>query len=81
MSSILGVTVGESAVRVVRPVDRTTPTAGFQFQVVETGKDDPARLAAGTLGVLFQTGVAGDPVERVGLVYRDQAQAERCVRR
>ncbi|WP_064256515.1 Hsp70 family protein [Rhodococcus sp. D-6] len=77
MSSILGVTVGESAVRVVRPVDRTTPTAGFQFQVVETGKDDPARLAAGTLGVLFQTGVAGDPIERVGLVYRDQAQGER----
>ena len=77
MSSILGVTVGESAVRVVRPVDRTNPTAGFQFQVVETGKDDPARLAAGTLGVLFQTGVAGDPVERVGLVYRDQTQAER----
>ncbi|MBS9375462.1 Hsp70 family protein [Rhodococcus sp. B50] len=77
MSSILGVTVGESAVRVVRPVDRTTPTAGFQFQVVETGKDDPARLAAGTLGVLFQTGVAGDPIERVGVVYRDQAQAER----
>ncbi|AHD21145.1 molecular chaperone [Rhodococcus pyridinivorans SB3094] len=70
-------TVGESAVRVVRPVDRTTPTAGFQFQVVETGKDDPARLAAGTLGVLFQTGVAGDPIERVGLVYRDQAQGER----
>ncbi|WP_241384815.1 Hsp70 family protein [Rhodococcus sp. CH91] len=77
MSSILGVTVGESAVRVVRPVDRTTPSAGFQFQVVETGKDDPARLAAGTLGVLFQTGVAGDPIERVGLVHRDQAQAER----
>ncbi len=77
MSSILGVTVGESAVRVVRPVDRTSPTAGFQFQVVETGKDDPARLAAGTLGVLFQTGVAGDPIERVGLVYRDQAQADR----
>ncbi|MGU3584918.1 Hsp70 family protein [Rhodococcus sp. C26F] len=77
MSSILGVTVGESAVRVVRPVDRTTPTAGFQFQVVETGKDDPARLAAGTLGVLFQTGVAGDPIERVGLVYRDHTQAER----
>ncbi|QXU56205.1 Hsp70 family protein [Rhodococcus sp. LW-XY12] len=45
--------------------------------MVETGKDDPARLAAGTLGVLFQTGVAGDPIERVGLVYRDQAQGER----
>ncbi|MFX1757361.1 MULTISPECIES: Hsp70 family protein [Rhodococcus] len=45
--------------------------------MVETGKDDPARLAAGTLGVLFQTGVAGDPIERVGLVYRDQAQADR----
>ncbi|MEU5844169.1 Hsp70 family protein [Rhodococcus sp. NPDC047139] len=77
MSSILGVTVGESAVRVVRPVDRTSPSAGFQFQVVETGKDEPARLAAGTLGVLFQTGVAGDPIERVGLVYRDQSQADR----
>ncbi|MBX4170575.1 Hsp70 family protein [Rhodococcus sp. DMU2021] len=45
--------------------------------MVETGKDDPARLAAGTLGVLFQTGVAGDPIERVGLVYRDHAQGER----
>ncbi|UYP18447.1 Hsp70 family protein [Rhodococcus sp. Z13] len=77
MSSVLGVTVGESAVRVVRPVDRHAPSAGFQFQVVETGKDDPARLAAGTLGVLFQTGVAGDPIDTVGLVYRDQAQAER----
>lgn len=77
MSSVLGVTVGESAVRVVRPVDRTAPSAGFQFQVVETGKDDPTRLAASTLGVLFQTGVAGDPIERVGLVYRDQAQADR----
>ncbi|MFD6883120.1 MULTISPECIES: Hsp70 family protein [unclassified Rhodococcus (in: high G+C Gram-positive bacteria)] len=77
MSSVLGVTVGESAVRIVRPVDRTAPSAGFQFQVVETGKDDPARLAASTLGVLFQAGVAGDPIETVGLVYRDQAQAER----
>ncbi len=77
MSSVLGVTVGESAVRIVRPVDRTAPSAGFQFQVVETGKDDPARLAASTLGVLFQAGVAGDPIETVGLVYRDQAQADR----
>ncbi|NMD93859.1 Hsp70 family protein [Rhodococcus sp. BL-253-APC-6A1W] len=77
MSSVLGVTVGESAVRIVRPVDRTAPSAGFQFQVVETGKDDPARLAASTLGALFQAGVAGDPIETVGLVYRDQAQAER----
>lgn len=77
MSSVLGVTVGESAVRVVRPVDRTAPSAGFQFQVVETGRDDPAKLAASTLGVLYQTGVAGDPIEHVGLVYRDDAQAER----
>lgn len=77
MSSVLGVTVGESAVRIVRPVDRAAPSAGFQFQVVETGKDDPARLAASTLGVLFQAGVAGDPIDTVGLVYRDQAQADR----
>ncbi|WP_330154225.1 Hsp70 family protein [Rhodococcus chondri] len=61
----------------MRPIDRTTPSAGFQFQIVETGKDDPARLAAGTLGVLFQTGVAGDSIDSVGIVYRDQAQADR----
>ena len=77
MSSVLGVTVGESAVRIVRPIDRTTPSAGFQFQVVDTGRDDPARLAAQTLGVLFQTGVAGEPIDALGVVYRDAAQADR----
>mgnify|MGYP000888014055 FL=1 len=77
MSSVLGVTAGESAVRIVRPIDRAAPSAGFQFQVVDTDGDDPARLAASTLGVLFQTGVAGDPIDRVGIVYRDQAQADR----
>ncbi|TCN49214.1 Hsp70 protein [Rhodococcus sp. SMB37] len=77
MSSVLGVTVGESAVRIVRPIDRTAPSAGFQFQVVETGQDQPAQLAARTLGVLSQTGIAGEPIDAVGIVYRDEAQAER----
>ncbi|WP_068154501.1 Hsp70 family protein [Rhodococcus phenolicus] len=77
MSSVLGVTVGESAVRIVRPIDRTAPSAGYQFQVVDTGRDDPARLAAQTLGVLFQTGVAGEPIDTVGVVYRDTTQADR----
>ncbi|MCK0090435.1 Hsp70 family protein [Rhodococcus sp. HNM0563] len=77
MSSVLGVTVGESAVRIVRPIDRTAPSAGFQFQVVEAGKDEPTRLAARTLGVLSQTGIAGEPIDALGIVYRDEAQAER----
>ncbi|WP_138996078.1 Hsp70 family protein [Rhodococcus zopfii] len=77
MSSVLGVTVGESAVRIVRPIDRTAPSAGYQFQVVDAGRDDPARLAAQTLGVLCQTGVAGEPIDTVGMVYRDAAQADR----
>lgn len=77
MSSILGVTVGESAVRIVRPIDRTAPSAGFQFQVMETGKDEPAQLAARTLGVLSQTGIAGEQIDAVGIVYRDKAQADR----
>lgn len=77
MSSVLGVTVGESAVRIVRPIDRTAPAAGYQFQVVDTARDDPARLAARTLGVLFQTGVAGEPIDTAGVVYRDEIQADR----
>lgn len=77
MSSVLGVTAGTSAVRIVRPIDPAAPAAGYQFQVVETRQDDPARLAAQTVGVLVQAGIAGDTVERVGLVYRDAADAER----
>ncbi|MCF8781358.1 Hsp70 family protein [Rhodococcus ruber] len=77
MSSVLGVTAGTSAVRIVRPIDPDAPSAGYQFQVVETRRDDPARLAAQTVGVLVQAGIAGESVERAGLVYRDAAEAER----
>ncbi|KOS54723.1 Hsp70 family protein [Rhodococcus rhodochrous] len=77
MSSVLGVTAGTSAVRIVRPIDPDAPSAGYQFQVVETRRDDPARLAAQTVGVLVQAGIAGESVERAGLVYRDAAEAGR----
>ncbi|EME53346.1 hypothetical protein G352_24131 [Rhodococcus ruber BKS 20-38] len=77
MSSVLGVTAGTSAVRIVRPIDPDVPSAGYQFQVVETRRDDPARLAAQTVGVLVQAGIAGESVERAGLVYRDTAEAGR----
>lgn len=77
MSSVLGVTAGTSAVRIVRPIDPAAPSAGYQFQVVETRRDDPARLAAQTVGVLVQAGIAGESVERAGLVYRDAAEAGR----
>ncbi|MFC0449780.1 Hsp70 family protein [Rhodococcus jostii] len=81
MSSVLGVSVGASAVRLARPdaVNRDD-TAGrqlpdFRAQVVAAGPDLPEELAAESIGVVLAGAPDAGQVRATGVAYRDEAQA------
>ncbi|MFZ2176784.1 MAG: Hsp70 family protein, partial [Rhodococcus sp. (in: high G+C Gram-positive bacteria)] len=81
MSSVLGVSVGASAVRLARPdaVDREDPLGrrfpDFRAQVVAAGRELPEELAAESIGVMLAVGPGSGHVRATGVAYRDDAQA------
>ena len=81
MSSVLGVSVGASAVRLARPDSVNHDDAGsrhipdFRAQVVAAGRDLPEELAAESIGVVLAGAPDAGPVRATGVAYRDEAQA------
>ncbi|UDG99045.1 Hsp70 family protein [Rhodococcus opacus] len=81
MSSVLGVSVGASAVRLARPDSVNRDDAGsrhipdFRAQVVAAGRDLPEELAAESIGVVLAGAPDAGPVRATGVAYRDEAQA------
>ncbi|WP_211281162.1 Hsp70 family protein, partial [Rhodococcus opacus] len=82
MSSVLGVSVGASAVRLARPDSVNRDDAGsrhvpdFRAQVVAAGRDLPEELAAESIGVVLAGAPDAGPVRATGVAYRDEAQAD-----
>ncbi|ANS26447.1 chaperone protein [Rhodococcus opacus] len=81
MSSVLGVSVGASAVRLARPDSVNRDDAGsrhvpdFRAQVVAAGRDLPEELAAESIGVVLAGTPDAGQVRATGVAYRDEAQA------
>jgi molecular chaperone HscA len=81
MSSVLGVSVGASAVRLARPDSVNRDDAGsrlvpdFRAQVVAAGRDLPEELAAESIGVVLAGAPDAGQVHATGVAYRDEAQA------
>ncbi|MGV9863682.1 Hsp70 family protein [Rhodococcus koreensis] len=81
MSSVLGVSVGASAVRLARPdsVNRDDAASrhvpDFRAQVVAAGRDLPEELAAESIGVVLAGAPDAGQVHATGVAYRDEAQA------
>ncbi|WP_050787390.1 Hsp70 family protein [Rhodococcus jostii] len=81
MSSVLGVSVGASAVRLARPDSVNRDDAGsrllpdFRAQVVAAGRDLPEELAAESIGVVLAGAPDAGQVRATGVAYRDEAQA------
>ena len=81
MSSVLGVSVGASAVRLARPDSVTREDSGhrmlpdFRAQVVAAGRELPEDLAAESIGVVLAGGFDNREVHATGVAYRDEAQA------
>ncbi|WP_179220478.1 Hsp70 family protein [Rhodococcus sp. NCIMB 12038] len=81
MSSVLGVSVGASAVRLARPdsVNRDDAASrylpDFRAQVVAAGRDLPEELAAESIGVVLAGAPDSGQVHATGVAYRDEAQA------
>ncbi|UNN03414.1 Hsp70 family protein [Rhodococcus opacus] len=81
MSSVLGVSVGASTVRLARPDSVNRDDAGsrhvpdFRAQVVAAGRDLPEELAAESIGVVLAGAPDAGPVRATGVAYRDEAQA------
>ncbi|MBY6368114.1 Hsp70 family protein [Rhodococcoides corynebacterioides] len=77
MSSVLGVSVGTSAVRMASPVREVHAGAAarFRHRVIDTTFDPAEQLAAQSIGeVLADPGIP-DPIAATGVAYRDDAQA------
>ncbi|MCQ4120978.1 Hsp70 family protein [Rhodococcus tibetensis] len=81
MISVLGVSVGASAVRLARPDSVTREDPGhralpdFRAQVVAAGRELPEDLAAESIGVVLAGGFDSGEVHATGVAYRDEAQA------
>ncbi|MFC9836900.1 Hsp70 family protein [Rhodococcus sp. NPDC127530] len=81
MSSVLGVSVGASAVRLARPDSVNRDDTGsrlvpdFRAQVVAAGRDLPEELAAESIGVVLAGAPDAGQVRATGVAYRDEAQA------
>ncbi|MBC2642735.1 MULTISPECIES: Hsp70 family protein [unclassified Rhodococcus (in: high G+C Gram-positive bacteria)] len=81
MSSVLGVSVGASAVRLARPDSVNRDGTGsrhlpdFLAQVVAAGPDRPEELAAESIGVVLAGTPGAGQVHATGVAYRDEAQA------
>ncbi|QSE91620.1 Hsp70 family protein [Rhodococcus pseudokoreensis] len=75
MTSVLGVSVGASAVRFAchDAVSLETPT--FQSRSVSATLELPAELAAESIGTVLAERDETDEVEAIGVAYQDDAQA------
>ncbi|MFC9357840.1 Hsp70 family protein [Rhodococcus sp. NPDC057014] len=75
MTSVLGVSVGASAVRFAchDAVSLETPT--FQSRSVTATLERPAELAAESIGTVLAERDEADEVEAIGVAYQDDAQA------
>ncbi|MFE5705337.1 Hsp70 family protein [Rhodococcus koreensis] len=75
MTSVLGVSVGASAVRFAchDAVSLETPT--FQSRSVTATLERPAELAAESIGTVLAERDETDVVEAIGVAYQDDAQA------
>ncbi|MEV0947033.1 Hsp70 family protein [Rhodococcus sp. NPDC049939] len=69
MSSVLGVSVGASAVRL------TCRGLGADALKVDAGLAEPEELAAESIGTLLAEKADEEPVQAIGIAYQDQAQA------
>ncbi|MGU3432715.1 Hsp70 family protein [Actinomycetes bacterium M1A6_2h] len=77
MSSVLGVSVGTSAVRLARPnADlRSGATAVFRHRAIDTTFDEAEQLAAESIGVEISDGADRNNIAATGVAYRDDVQA------
>lgn len=81
MSSVIGVSVGASAVRLARLGTSSSGEPDFHVQVVESSTGQPEKIAAESIGVVLAGGTETgridlDGVAATGVAYRDAAQAE-----
>ena len=72
MVSVLGVSVGASAVRVACPDDEGAVFRSFPVDSVDT---HPEQLVADSIGTVMAECPAADEVQAIGVAYRDPAQA------
>ncbi|KIQ11787.1 Hsp70 family protein [Rhodococcus sp. MEB064] len=77
MTSVLGVSVGTSAVRLARPVHglRAGVQAAFRHRAIDTTFDQAEQLAAESIGVILADPADPESVSATGVAYRDDAQA------
>ncbi|WP_193384858.1 Hsp70 family protein [Rhodococcus opacus] len=75
MTSVLGVSVGASAVRFARHDAVTLETPIFQSRSVAATLERPAEIAAESIGTVLAERDAADEVEAIGVAYQDDAQA------
>ncbi|MBY6537518.1 Hsp70 family protein [Rhodococcus sp. BP-349] len=75
--TVLGVSVGTSAVRLARPVQglRAGVEAAFRHRAIDTTFDQAEQLAAESIGVILADPADPESISATGVAYRDDAQA------
>ncbi|MGB3771037.1 MAG: Hsp70 family protein, partial [Rhodococcus sp. (in: high G+C Gram-positive bacteria)] len=77
MTSVLGVSVGTSAVRLARPIQglRAGMEAAFRHRAIDTTFDQAEQLAAESIGVILADPAEPESISATSVAYRDDAQA------
>jgi len=75
MGSVLGVSVGASAVRLACPAAGRVGSPVFRTQAVGVARGGPEELAAESIGTVLAERADTGPVSAVGVAYQDRAQA------
>ena len=75
MGSVLGISVGASAVRLACPAAGRVGSPVFRTQAVGVARGGPEELAAESIGTVLAERADTGPVSAVGVAYQDRAQA------